>query len=285
MRVRNIALLVTLSVPIGMFPQANDDPCTQLIPKQGAFQIKLSDNSMQSFNSSREWFCSDQFVKYAQDSGTSAGLTVPIDGVPIGASFDTKNTANMAARQSFCSNNTKAFSNEQRDFLFIKQGDPTIVQGFVACEQGRKAQQFLHVTANQDTSDTFQVNIDSAPFPGDSPLLVEVRPVLHAVPLLANSFQPGSKIPFEATGASALSGTYQFESGAEDAIVLVRTTIGDKTAVVRKCKQGKSGTWAVNSNQEQDTKVADGTFCRTSRYRLQVVIHIAAPVAVIGITS
>jgi hypothetical protein len=236
---------------------ADGDSCLALIPKTGAFSIQLSTNSSKSFDSSKAWFCSDDFVSYATQAKSSGGISVPIDGVPVSGSFDTANANNMAARQSFCSDNSKQFSKEQNDFLFIKQGDPTIVNAFVSCE-GLRTKDFLHVTGVQKTDATFEVDIDSKPYPGERPLIVEVNPVLNAKPLVVTSFQPGSKIPFEGAGAGAITGTYAFDG--TEAIVLVRTTIGDQTVDLKRCAKGNAGTWEVTDNVEHNTETQDGKF-------------------------
>lgn len=241
------------------------DPCLALIPKQGAFQLKLSANNIKTFNSSKEWFCSDDFLQYAKQSGLNSGLTVPIEGVPVAGHFDTSNAAQMASRQSFCSDEAKQFSQAQNSFLFIKQGDPTLVNGFVSCEGGHK-QPFLHVEATQKGQDLFEIDVDSAPFPADNPLIVEVRPVLNAVPLVVDSFVPGTKVPFDGTGATALSGTYSFAAGSTEAAVAVRTTIGEKTAIVYKCKQGNAGKWKSTSIQNNVAETPDGIFTQSWNY-------------------
>jgi hypothetical protein len=236
---------------------ADEDSCLALIPKTGAFAIQLSSNSSKSFDSSKAWFCSDDFVSSASQSKSSGGISIPIDGIPVGASFDTGSNSDMAARQSFCSDNSKQFSKEQNNFLFIKQGDPTIVNAFVNCE-GLRTKNYLHVVGTQKTDATFEVDVDSKPYPGESPLIVEVDPVLNAKPLVVTSFQPGSKIPFEGIGAGPVTGTYAFDGS--EAIVLVRTTIGDQTVDLKRCGRGNAGTWDVTDSVEHDTETPDGKF-------------------------
>ena len=81
---------------------ADGDSCLALIPKTGAFSIQLSTNSSKSFDSSKAWFCSDDFVSYATQAKSSGGISVPIDGVPVSGSFDTANANNMALIRDDC---------------------------------------------------------------------------------------------------------------------------------------------------------------------------------------
>jgi hypothetical protein len=237
---------------------ADDSACRPLIPPGGAFKITLQSGKSTTFSSAKDWFCSDDFLSSAKENGTNIGVTIPLVDVPIGGSFDYKNQESLQQRKQFCSAASRNFSAEQQTLLLVKEGDPVLANAYVKCVGSQAQRQFLHVDADQNSDSTFQLTIDSAPFPGTNPLIIDVKPAVNAKALLDDDFVPNHSIPFDSTGAK-LRGLYSFDGVGNQAVVLIRTTIGTKAVTVSKCKQGPAGTYILSGRQLSTADKSAGT--------------------------
>jgi hypothetical protein len=225
---------------------AQQNACSPLIPPGGAFRVILTDGSDHTFRSAKEWFCSDDFVQYANSNKDSGGIVVPIEGIPIGGSFDTSNQSDMTSRQQFCGDSSKQFTNDEENFLLERQGDPTLVNGYLQCIKPYYQQQdLLQTSVESHTSGLFEVKIASKAYPDAQPLITEVKPIAGATAVETSAFASGNAIPLEGQGKGPLIGTYEFSGSSSEGVVLVRTTIGDKVVTAAQCPSGSAGTWKV----------------------------------------
>jgi hypothetical protein len=225
---------------------AQSNVCDKLIPPTGAFRTVSQGGSTQVFDSAKAWFCSDSFLTSASSGKTSGGIVVPIDGIPLGANFDTNNKKDLTARQNFCGSNQRDFSSDQNDFLYIHEGDPTLVAGFVACIKTiATTQGLLQVDTESHASGTFDIKIGCKGYPGGPPTIRGVDIESGATGLLLTQFKPGTRIPFVTDGKTPIVGSFAFQPNAPEAIILVRTSIGDQTIVADRCPSGAAGTWRL----------------------------------------
>lgn len=216
----------------------------------GAFKITKQDGSTKTFTSSKDWFCSDQFTEVSKSGGRNGGITVPIDDIPVGATYDENNAMHTAARTKFCSDATKKFSESQNSFLLKKEGDPVLVNGYLKCIE-RLRGDFLQIDVPASRAKTFRVSIESLAFPGDNPLIVDVTPVVNAE--IVTAPKAGDKIPFINSGLPALKAVLKFQ-GSGNADVKVKTTIGDALVTAKQCPAGEGGQWHVEGDVEHKTQ-------------------------------
>jgi len=259
---RSFAYLFTC-ILIATSASAQSDPCVSLL-SGGAFKYKLADNSTHTYNNAKDWFCSTDFSTYARDRKTSAGADIVIPGIdlPVGGNYDSSDASSEQKRQTFCKDSNKTFTKDQEQFLINREGDPVIVKGFIACEDNRnKAKAFLQTSVNSHSSGIFDIGVISQGYPGGHPLIVEVKPVTNADAVLAPDFTAGTEIPQTGSGNSPLVGTYAFANNAQQAAVLVRTTIGTSIVTAKRCLTGKAGTYTVRQDTPHTStvRIADYT--------------------------
>lgn len=243
---------------------AQSNVCDKLIPPTGAFKTISKVGSTQVFDSAKAWFCSDSFLSTASSSKDSGGIVVPIDGIPIGANFDFNNKNDLTARQKFCSASQRDFSLDQKDFLYIHEGDPTLVAGFVACIKTiATTAGLLQVDTESHASGTFDIKIGCKGYPGGPPTIRGVDIESGATGLLLKQFKPGTPIPFVTDGKTPIIGSFAFQSNVDEAIILVRTSIGDQTIVADRCPSGAAGTWRLIKDVPHATVVPAPQFSTT----------------------
>lgn len=239
---------------------AQQDSCSALL-SQGAFKITLSDGTNHTYDSAKDWFCSSDFSTYATNNKTDASLSIIIPGtdVPLGASYDGTNTSATQKRTTFCSDSSRTFSQEQDRFFLQKEGDQTIVNGYLQCVAQANLP-FLKATVNSHSTGIFDVDVISQGYPGGHPLVVEVKPVSGADEVLTDDFSPGAEIPQTGSGVSPLVGTYKFQPGVQQAAVVVRTSIGSKIVTAKKCPSGTAGAYSVRQDTPHTSTVQMADF-------------------------
>lgn len=225
---------------------AQANVCEKLIPPQGAFRTVAQNGSVQVFDSAKSWFCSSSFLSYSSSQEDKGGIVVPIDGIPLGANFDANNKKDLQERNDFCGASQHDFTSDQKTFLYIHEGDPTLVKGFVDCIKNTATTGgLIQVETESHASGTFDIKIGSKGYPGRPPRVVSVQVESGATGLLVKQFAKGTPIPFTTDGKSPLVGSYAFQPKSSEAIILVRTSIGDQTVVADRCPSGAAGTWKL----------------------------------------
>lgn len=230
----------------------------KLIPPDGAYRIVKSSGNNSKFSNAKDWFCSQDFLQYAQQNEASGGVSIPTEYGIASGNFDSSNSQQMQQRSSFCSDSSKTFSESASEFLFVKEGDPTLVKGFTDCI-AQQRRQYLKASGAQLSTNVFSVSVGAVPYPGPEPRLISVTTVDGAIPVPGSTFTPSAKIPFD----SPLMAMYKFDTNSQDALLLVDTTIGQATVKVTKCRKTNAGTWQVVSKAELTREVSAGTYSIT----------------------
>jgi hypothetical protein len=239
------------------FAQSQTDSCTALLAG-GAFKTTSSDGTVHTYNSAKDWFCSSDFSTYSSQKKTSASGSVIIPGIdlPVGASYDDSDVQDQQKRQQFCSDSSKTFSKDEEQFIVTREGDKTIVDGFVQCEDSyNNSKGYLRPSIVSHSSGIFEIDITSQGYPGAHPFITEVRPVTGADTVLADDFTAGTMIPATGTGVGPLVGTYSFKETAQQAVVLVRTTIGSRVLTAKRCPNGLAGSYVVRQDVQHTTPI------------------------------
>lgn len=250
----SVLLLAGLYLPSTLSAQ---DACTPLLAG-GAFKVTSSDGTLHTYNNAKDFFCSSDFSTYSSQKKTSASGSIIIPGIdlPVGASYDDSNNTDQQKRQQFCGDSSKTFSKDEEQFIAIKEDDKTIVDGFVRCEDGINNQKgYLRPSIVSHSSGVFEIDLTSQGYPGGHPLIMEVRPVTGAETVLADDFAPGAEIPATGLGVGPLVGTYTFKGTAQQATVLVRTTIGSKVLTAKRCPDGMAGSYVVRQDVQHTNPV------------------------------
>jgi hypothetical protein len=233
------------------------DSCTALLAG-GAFKTTTSDGTLHTYNNAKDWFCSSDFSSYSSQKKTSASGSIIIPGIdlPVGASYDESSAEDQQKRQQFCSDTSRTFSKDEEQFIATREGDKTIVDGFVQCEDGLNNKAgYLRPSIMSHSSGVFELDLTSQGYPGGHPLVTEVRPVSGAEVVLADDFTAGTVIPAAGTGVGPLVGTYSFKGPAQQAVVLVRTTIGSKVLTAKRCPNGMAGSYVVRQDVQHTNPV------------------------------
>jgi hypothetical protein len=256
-------LLIGIIVVADACAFAQSDPCESLLPQNGAYKITLKDGTTHTYNNAKAWFCSSDFSTYASEQKTSAGLNVVIPGINlgIGGNYDGSNSDSVQKRQTFCQDTNSTFTKDQEQFLLEKEGDPTLVSGFVQCENNRNLSKgFLKVSTDSHSAGIFEVDVSSQGFPDGHPLIVDVKPVTGATPILTSSLAPGTEIPMVGSGKTPLVGSYSFASNSSEAAILVQTTIGDQIVYAKRCPTGTAGHYQVREDVAHPEVVRIGDY-------------------------
>jgi hypothetical protein len=237
--------------------QSQTDSCTALLAG-GAFKSTSSDGSVHTYNNAKDWFCSADFSTYSSQQNTNASASIIIPGIdlPVGGSYSNSDAVAQQKRQQFCSDTSRTFSKDEEQFIATREGDKTIVNGFVQCEDNYNNQKgYLRPSIVSHSSGVFEVDITSQGYPGGHPLITEIRPVTGADIVLADDFTPGTPIPTSGTGVGPLVGTYSFKGTAQQAVVVVRTTIGSKVLTAKRCPDGMAGSYVVRQDVQHTNPV------------------------------
>lgn len=258
-----IALAAAVWLTFGGTARATD--CVALaraLAPNGAFAIHLADGKSRNYSSSKEWYCSQEFLQYSDDSKANGGINVPTDGTSAIGSFDKSDNNQMQQRTSFCSDGSKSFSNAEDTFILSKYGDVGILDAVKACvESNGTAMPTLHVESPSTHTDTFKVLVSTHVNMHDAALYIGTDIVSNAEPVAA--IIPGTKIPAEGSGDVPIIGVFKFHDPQNDtAQVLVRTTIGDSLLDVVRCKAGNAGTWTLKEDVTHETKADAGPFSK-----------------------
>lgn len=231
-----------------------DTDCVALakaLAPNGAFSLRLSSGQTKSFSSSKAWFCSSEFESQGTQSSMGAGLTIPINGIPIGASYNHQDASQSAQRSSFCSDSSKEFSNEQDLYILQKNGDSVIVDAVKQCITQRPTTA-LEVDVPNSHGNTFTVQVSTNSALGEAPVLLAADPIDNAKVLSPFST---TRIPLNGSGSMPINAVYQFQ-GPGDAQVKISTTIGEKIAVAKQCRTGAAGNFIVKQNVDHTSQVA-----------------------------
>lgn len=241
---------------------AQTTDCVQLaktLAPGGAFRITLADGRSKSFSSAKALYCSTDFLSYAEQSSASGGVTIPISGIPVSGSFDTKNSNQMAQRSSFCQDNSRRFSHQEETFILQKQGEPAILNTINQCIGQGQGVGALEVEAPPSHSETFDILVSTRSSLGEPPLIIDAQPIDNATNV--SPFTPGERIPFNGGGSTPISATYRFQH-AGAAKIKVWTTIGDKTVEALQCHAGNAGTWSLSEDVKHETHQDAGFLVR-----------------------
>lgn len=108
--IRSGTLLLALVLTLFSVSRASaEDSCGAIIAQGTNDSIVLS--TRDSFQSeATDWFCSDSFAEHIKNSKMSAGITIPIDGIPVGFSFGENNASSHTVRKAFCSRKDRKLS-------------------------------------------------------------------------------------------------------------------------------------------------------------------------------
>lgn len=237
-----ILLVVTMAFTLAPAPSWAEDPCLSLIPPDGAFRTVAIDKSVKTFRSSKEWFCSEEFLHRSESGQLGLEAMVPVEGIPVGAAFDQSNASHMEARSKFCSSSEAVFNEQQNALLHIREGDKDLLGAFLACEDER-AKEFLSVMTTAD-EETFEIAVSTVNYPNAEPLIVDTRALMGAKPVATDDLVVGAPIPIQG-GKAPLKGVFKFDDGARTAMIQVRTSIGSKTVKVARCATGDAGSWKL----------------------------------------
>ncbi|HWS97892.1 MAG TPA: hypothetical protein VN620_15615, partial [Candidatus Methylomirabilis sp.] len=115
-------------------------------------------------------------MQYAEEHQASGGLSIPTDSGVVSGNFDSHNQQQVQQRSQFCSDSSKQFSQSSNEFLFVKEGDPTLVNGFNDCLKNHRVQ-FLTTSGKLETSNVFSVSVGAQFYPGPEPRIISVTAV------------------------------------------------------------------------------------------------------------
>jgi len=244
------ALGLFLVVPAVAYA-ATDDPCVALIPPNGAYQIIDSSGNHTQFNTAKEMYCSNQFHSAQQANNWNFNLAAEGYGSASGGS---SSQASDQDRSSFCGDSSKDLTSIDKSFLYRLQGDSTLVAGFVQCEQSRLAATQFTAYAATVTSTDSDVVLTIVPH-----LSANAMERINAIGLLGASEVPNVSIPVGTPLLPNVSVTSGYHLTADQATLFIRTTTGDKTVTVIRCKDGKlaGSVSASGTRVTQESQVVD----------------------------
>lgn len=113
--------MLTIAVPVlaGNYlnsDRAHADECKDALIHAAYDRLEIStDRDVAS--AAKGWFCSDRFMQQASSKESGGGVTIPINGVPIGFSGSHSSAKSLAERDSFCADNSQRFS--EKDLVEI----------------------------------------------------------------------------------------------------------------------------------------------------------------------
>jgi hypothetical protein len=207
---------------------AQSNQCAALIPSSGAYQLTISNGTHKSFNSAKAMYCSDDWVNSRQSSGWMFNVVVPGYGAGgAGAS----NTSYFSSRSSFCADNSKDFTESDKAALYRLQGDDVIARAFVDCMKITNPDTVYTVNASS-TGDDATLTITPNLSQNAVERIVTVTAISGASTKDGVSIAPGTPL----IGHSAVVGGYTLT--APQATFIIKTSTGDKTVSVRRCRTG-----------------------------------------------
>jgi hypothetical protein len=225
------ALFLFVALPIAAYA-ATDDPCAALIPASGAYQLVDQTGNHIQFNTAKAMYCSSQFSSSQQANSWNFGLAAEGYGSLTGGA---SNQASSQDRSNFCGDSSKDLTTVDKSFLYRLQGDATLVNGFVSCEQTRLAN--TNFTAYSGTAVTT-----------GSQAVVTIVPHLSAnsieritsIGALGADPIPNVSIPVGTALLPNVNITGGYALTADQATLFIHTTTGDKTLSLVRCKNGTS---------------------------------------------
>jgi hypothetical protein len=114
----------------------------------GTFDIVATASQSNYDVTVKEWFCSDRFYQHEKTRKGGAGVSVPIEGIPVKFGADWDNKDKITEREAFCSDSERTFNYFEAEAVLRQVASQTIVQAWLECMKLYVRPEVLHTTSS-----------------------------------------------------------------------------------------------------------------------------------------
>jgi hypothetical protein len=132
---KHLLLFIFLTVSSICFSQ---DQCKDIL--EGFYNKTQTSNTGNFVKDVTNWLKSKEFKDYINNGGTSIGINVPIEGIPVGFDFGSTNQDYQKLQSYLNSGNTTTINNSFANFVSSQIVEPKVVDAWNEC-MARKVEQ------------------------------------------------------------------------------------------------------------------------------------------------